>query len=243
VVDVVSGSPDPEFAGGLADDPHDVATVTLGNDVPVRPLGLVTAMDQSWQGRTVLVVGYGKTDPALASDDRKRQGRMRVEDLEPGLLYLKPDAASACEGDSGGPVLYEDSGHLRVAGVVTFGDLDCKVESGAVRVDDLLYVIDPDGSITHGTGDPCGDLTEAGTCEGDTASFCHNDGTMHSLDCAGFDWQCGFDNGKNALCRPADSGCSLGVTGAALPGSPWFPGLPLACLVLRALRRRAGRAA
>jgi hypothetical protein len=115
---------------------NDVAVIVLAEPVAgVPPLAL--AQTPAADGETTLTVGRGLTGPATATTKTPREATQTVLAGDAclalfGPRLLHPDlhlctrendanAAQACGGDSGGPVLVTRDGALQEAGLVTWG--------------------------------------------------------------------------------------------------------------------------
>jgi hypothetical protein len=101
----------------------DIAILLLSTRITVAPIAV--SMVEPELGSAVEVVGFGRTQPgaSLPTDSGvKYRGTMEVTDVDARLLQTD-GTSSACEGDSGGPVL---NNHSEVIGIVSFGlDATC----------------------------------------------------------------------------------------------------------------------
>jgi secreted trypsin-like serine protease len=159
----------------------DLAFVYLDRALPFAPLPLRrTRLGSDFAGRRATIVGWG-ADRALTPDlsqvsgvGVKRSGRQTIlgsptaadyqpADPNPGMLVpeiranlLKLDGSSpqsnTCAGDSGGPVLVEQSGVNQLAGVNFWTGLSCEGYSVATRIDPFLSYID--GGVQRGGSSP-----------------------------------------------------------------------------------------
>jgi|GEM_PF-6634428 len=107
----------------------DLAVVSLADDAPTTAVALSSR--RAAVGDVVDVVGYGRTDAAdLRSVGEKRVRRMRIDDVADGRVV---HGESACNGDSGGPLL--DSGDsLLLVAVTSSGPRGCKDYGRATEV-------------------------------------------------------------------------------------------------------------
>ncbi|MCI0571739.1 MAG: trypsin-like serine protease [Myxococcaceae bacterium] len=125
---------------GYVPDTHalDVALLRLAAPVAVEPLVLPTVGEVPEVGATARVVGYGETRDATLLAGRRRQGHTVVTSVEPAAFRAGPAPAMSCVGDSGGPVLVQLGEREVLAGVTVSGDVACRSEAVAVRVDAVL---------------------------------------------------------------------------------------------------------
>jgi V8-like Glu-specific endopeptidase len=119
---------------------HDFAVVVLDTPSTVRPLPINRASLAQAQGKTVRYVGYGLTtvgDPN--SGGIKRQNTAPLAQVSNLLLSIDRNAHPACEGDSGGPLLYDDGKGESIVGVASFvTNPACQRESFYQRLDTQL---------------------------------------------------------------------------------------------------------
>jgi hypothetical protein len=153
----------------------DIAILLLSTRISVAPLA-VSATDPEL-GSEVEIVGFGRTIPGVsrATDSGiKYRGAMEVTDIDARLLQTE-GSSSACEGDSGGPVLDEDS---EVIGIVSFGlDMSCYGSTLiSTRVSHHKQLIDtallwtpecpaPAREVCNGSDDNCDGAIDEGCLE------------------------------------------------------------------------------
>jgi secreted trypsin-like serine protease len=130
----------PDFATDNGTSVNDLAMLLLDRPVTsISPLGLVTNPADLSTGDSVRVAGWGismvgdaqptnqlqRTDANLLSNASAAMVFGSV--IEPVHLAAKDPAETACPcvGDSGGPLVKNVSGTDRLAGLVSFGSLDC----------------------------------------------------------------------------------------------------------------------
>ena len=166
-VQVVSATQHPQWdSQQLA---NDVAMLSLSEDAPTAPIALNQVMDQSWIGRTLILVGYGVSDgPSQTGGGIKRMVEVNISQVDDTTVrYETTDGKSACNGDSGGPAFADEGGQLVVAGVTSYGDQSCQQYGVYTRVDTFVSFIKE--QIANGGGDPAdpGDPGDPGGDPGD----------------------------------------------------------------------------
>jgi Trypsin len=119
---------------------YDAALLRLARPVGESPLPLPEPGRAPLEpGLPARVVGFGDTKDASAPAGQRRQGSLRVTQVEAGAFRAGPAPAMSCVGDSGGPVLVRGvEGREVLVGVTASGDVACREEAFNVRVDALL---------------------------------------------------------------------------------------------------------
>ena len=184
----------PEFNSAALE--NDIGLMILASDLAVTPMEYGAAMDASWVGRELLLVGYGVDNgPAQTGAGPKRAVRVVISQVDAKTLRYENEGGSACNGDSGGPAFYEDGGGNQiVVGVTSYGDMSCAEFGVYTRVDAFLDFVnsDPDGGGGGGDScmDPCADSGFAvGECRYDAIGMawqCEADGCIYPVaDCGG----------------------------------------------------------
>ena len=153
VLDVIRMEQHPQFR--MNDNPgegeefviNDVAIGTLATDAPVEPMQLNTGMDETWVDRELYLVGYGIADRQTNSTGTKKAVWLPVTEVREDRFGVRGSLeASGCNGDSGGPVFYQDDNQdYHIAGIISYGDENCQVEGFAMRADihtDFFFPID-----------------------------------------------------------------------------------------------------
>lgn len=247
VVPVVARHAHPEFV----DDPPDVLAVyfdiaVLQLSAPiagVTPARLVRPEEAAQLVRRdggALIVGYGLTDPAVASSKgARRKGATRIGDVGEGEFWVRgsPDPQK-CAGDSGGPTFGDldptEGYDWRLIGVASRAGQGCQDGSAETRVDRYLDWLHTAAPIPCGSG-------KSAEC---------TDPPPGPASCPGIDGgpPCGDASAvPTDLINPAPgppieqegSGCAV-FTGAVRASSgPWL--LVMCGLCWRARRRRGAR--
>ncbi len=117
----------PEY-NGVA---NDVAVLHLEEPAWVDPVPINRddAFDSSYAGEVATFVGFGLTDPAGQIDGQKRLVDMEIIDSTGTVFYYGDEEANTCNGDSGGPALFDFGDGDRVVGVTSWGWSDTGVST------------------------------------------------------------------------------------------------------------------
>lgn len=149
------------------DSPYDIAVVRYMGALPSTPMIpiLPAALDNLQIGSPVTLVGYGVTDSAF-DNTRRYFVDQNIFDLDArNLAYDQGDGEGICSGDSGGPALYATNSGERVAGVASYGDVDCSLFGVSVRVSAFESFVN--GSISDTPSTPsCDDCALAAVAPG-----------------------------------------------------------------------------
>lgn len=165
---------------------HDVALLRLDRDATaavadLEPLEFnCEALDEaSLVGSLVQNVGYGITttiDPIPPNTLRLWTTEEVTELLDEEFIVDGQGVSSVCRGDSGGPSLRTmPDGQVRIIGTVSWGDASCVDRDHFTRIDGNCAFIEE-------TQQGCREVTEAGSCDQDVASFCE-EGWLRAMDC------------------------------------------------------------
>ena len=188
---VAAGGTLAEITGGAADpgfDPgtfaHDVALLTIREAAPAAPVPLdPRTPDGTWVGATFRVVGFGLTAAGAGDAGDRRAGTAQVTAVGALDFDAAPSPSQPCNGDSGGPALFDDTGTTYVTGVVSHGDAACADHTTFARIDTaqaafIQPYLDATAPGTATTGDRCfyDDQCATGPCLAATdepgRSFC-----------------------------------------------------------------------
>jgi hypothetical protein len=135
----------------------------------LTPLAVYPSSLSPMVGRTVEASGYGQQNNGRTGERRFTAERC----YEVAGDFLSVDGMGArglCGGDSGGPVMYRESGTVYVLGALTGGDPSCVGQDHYTRVDVARDWIT--SNVGTAPADPCMGVTAAGRCEGTTATWC-----------------------------------------------------------------------
>ena len=134
---------------------NDFCIVVLESPLAIRPVRLNRAPVESAQGKTVRYVGYGLT--AIGNPNSggvKRQNTAPLADVSRLLLAIGPNANQTCEGDSGGPLLFDDGQGEAIIGIGSFVDAPAcrrnafyqRIDTQIAWIDEQIQKYDPTGS-------------------------------------------------------------------------------------------------
>lgn len=148
------------------DSDFDLALLRLDEPVSAAPVELFRdALDASWIGRRLRVVGFGEQDDSNASSAR-RQGTVSVTSVEANTFAYAPDPAMTCRGDSGGPAFVSIDDVEYLVGVTSAGDPACATFGVDARVDPA---VDDFITPTIAAGPPATDPSDR-ECASDASS-------------------------------------------------------------------------
>lgn len=175
----------------------DAAVLVLAEDATVQVPELEPIpfnrepLDRALVGTEIEAAGYGQTY------DRQRFGRyfavVELYDFDRTMVHVDGRGQQGiCFGDSGGPVMTDQMGELRVLGVESWGDQSCVGRDHLTRLDILADWIDgieagepPEGG--------CGEIDYQGQCDGTVAEWCDN-GQVRRRDCSERGQVCDYVN-------------------------------------------------
>jgi len=119
------------------DHRYDIAIIHMAEEAPseIEPVELNTrALDQSFVGAEIRVVGFGQTEED--SGGTKRHGITWVRSVASTYIYLESGEVNVCFGDSGGPTFHDFGEGEQQVGIATL-TWDCGL-GGETRVDIFL---------------------------------------------------------------------------------------------------------
>ncbi len=109
---------------------HDVALLVVADPLGVAPVPTATSLGALAVGATIRIVGYGATVVGDATPPARRSGTSRIDAID-DALHSSAAPEQTCEGDSGGPALFDG----RVVGIASSGDAACTMYANHTRVD------------------------------------------------------------------------------------------------------------
>jgi hypothetical protein len=131
-----------QYNGSVVTD-YDVAVVRFAGITPSVPIISVMSAAQDsavkfGAGSTVKVIGYGMTDTNMDNTLRNTVAKTVASTKSQDVVYDQSNGQGLCEGDSGGPALFNDSGTLLVAAVNSWvagaqGQDPCLDQGASVR--------------------------------------------------------------------------------------------------------------
>lgn len=179
----------------------------LDSDIVMPLTPHTAALGREWVGTPVEIAGFGVTE--TRSPDGPRFVTEEVSRVEDDHLVVDGKGWSgACVGDSGGPALgRDDTGAVRVLGILDDGDRSCVGEDFFIRLDRLnnwapyAELVAPH----EASGAPCDGLVAAGECFRGRAMWCDGS-SAHVDDCKAGGKQCGWDSDSAGFrCVAAES--------------------------------------
>ena len=114
---------------------NDVGLLLLDQPVDAPAAPLLGAMDASFVGRAIRLVGYGELVGGMPELAQKRQGAAVIGSVGADTFSFAPSPSQTCAGDSGGPAFLTVDGTEFLAGVTSHGDARCAVLATDARVD------------------------------------------------------------------------------------------------------------
>jgi hypothetical protein len=152
---------------------NDVAVLRLSADAPVTPpLALQRqALDATWVGTSVRLVGFGATSAGAPPAGARLAGNATIDGVAAGDVALVPGPAITCDGDSGGAVLVDSGGSSLLLGVVSSGDPNCAAATRAIRVDvEAAFIDEQIAAAAAAAPPPAARIAEADVCTQECAS-------------------------------------------------------------------------
>lgn len=110
----------------------DLAALELASDAPVAPMPLrASPLPEAMLGAEVAVIGMGRSETSTLDSSPRRRASSTVSRVCSRLLRFGDATTNACDGDSGGAVVW---GGALVA-IVSFGLGGCNTPSSHTRLD------------------------------------------------------------------------------------------------------------
>lgn len=140
----------PGFDGESLD--HDIAVVIVNEPLVAAPIPFATSLPAAaMAGATMRVVGYGWTIANDTTPPLRRTGLSQIDAIDALRVVSRAAPSQACEGDSGGPALFDDV----VIGVASSGDVGCVQYAKHTRVDThAAFIADVVARTTAGAANP-----------------------------------------------------------------------------------------
>jgi V8-like Glu-specific endopeptidase len=135
---------DPKFSLSNLFGGHDIAVVILSAPTTIAPLPYNhSALGAGDAGQGVRLIGYGLSNgQAQTGAGTKRQTMANLNSVSATLLSIGDSQHETCEGDSGGPALFDVGGVETIVGVTSFGQLGCGGGGYDTRVDAYSAFVD-----------------------------------------------------------------------------------------------------
>lgn len=207
-VQSVHVNPDYSFWSTTTGTDHAILVLSTSplDTLDVEPIPVNFADISNLKGRYVQQVGFGTTEdddnnsmkwwtPEMVSNFSNGDGDMIVNGQ---------GESSVCSGDSGGPSLYPMDGNIvSVIGTVSWGDASCVDNDHYAMTNwDEEWISDYLPEYDY-----CGDLDEAGTCDGNIARWCEN-GLPRTECCDEVTGPCGENTEGKFRCSSPKNACS-----------------------------------
>jgi len=223
---------------------HDIGMIRLARPAPVTPIPVNRTATGTLVGETIRLTGYGRTEGGGGGAGLKRETLSTIRSFSeafqvasnpPDLIAYGSGTENTCQGDSGGPNLITIEGTEYVAGVTSFGDVNCNIAGAGTRVDRYLPFID---AYVANSAAAC---VDDGICESACAApdpdcaadQCGADGAC-GPGCGVQDVDCGGSGGLSGPSSAVSGGCA--ATGDS--GPPWTAIAVLGVFLAGRRRRR-----
>lgn len=218
---------------------------TLDNDVAVLLLASAPGyaawpvwdepLSSADRGRTVRLVGFGRTAAGTGDAGIKRQGTAAIGIVTAGSFAIEPAPSQTCLGDSGGPAFAVEDGVEVMVGLTSSGDPECAFQGADVRTDVhagpfiVPYLIE----TSIGTVAPGGRCVRDANCAaGACVAGSHGGFSYCSIACSGADdcpaaMACqagacrypGLEPGADGAACERDAGCASDRCARSDPGA------------------------
>lgn len=209
LLEVTSATFDPDYTKGS----HDIGVAILAKPIAgISPVAIHRgAIDDTFTGKVVRVVGYGSTDDSTTQtgSGTRRQTTTSIKAVLDETLDYPGGASQVCSGDSGGPNLMTIGGVEAIVAITSAGhDAQCKTGFVSMRMDLLAPFVD----AFIAKNDPGSLPTDAGASAPDGGAPAPPPDAGPSSRDAG-------DPPPNDASSPTASGCSLARTPGRRPSS------------------------
>ncbi|MEM6961413.1 MAG: trypsin-like serine protease [Myxococcota bacterium] len=182
----------------------------------IVPIPIQSSTMQGWEGATLESAGYGVSEQGSGT---RYFNALPVRQVGDPFITLDGTGSESgiCFGDSGGPLLGDDDGVVRIVGLHShiWGSPECQAYSNHLRVD--LYVDwileriefagDDAFRVLESQASSCGGLSSEGYCQGNTSFHCRN-GMELRVSC-GLNSVCGWSDAESGYrcISPSDDPC------------------------------------
>ncbi|WP_224364396.1 S1 family peptidase [Hyalangium versicolor] len=104
---------------------NDIALVRLERAVADAPRWSVISLEDSWEGKPLRIIGFGKISREDEGTPMKHTGSAVLAGLQDTRLSVAAGPSIPCFRDSGGAILLSIEGEEFLAGIITTGSVDC----------------------------------------------------------------------------------------------------------------------
>ena len=149
----------------------DLGVVRLAASPAVAPVPVYARrFDASFVGRSIRLVGFGRTSTLDGGAPLKRSGASRIDRFTDRAFTFSAAPSQTCFGGSGGPAFARIGGIDQLVGITSTGDLGCVDGVSDARVDqDTVEFVERFLAASEGGAIVIGGCTAAGDARADGA--------------------------------------------------------------------------